>query len=132
MKLTRLQFILAGFLFWCGFFVLPVFSQIQTKDFEVVSNPATVGGTVSTEGKAAANISIGVTKASANWNDKPEATTKPDTDGKFLLENLPAGSYYLRPEVPGFVFPDEKDARDFGQEGKQVVLAAGSVLIVCC
>ena len=123
----RLRFIFAGFII-CGFSAFSGFSQTETKTPEFVTNPATVSGKVSVEGKAAANVSIGISKASANWNDKPQATAKTDADGNFLLENLPAGSYYLRAEIPGFVFPNEKDAGRFGYEGKQIVLEAGENL----
>ncbi|MEO8074526.1 MAG: carboxypeptidase regulatory-like domain-containing protein, partial [Acidobacteriota bacterium] len=125
MKLIQLRVVFAGFVI-CGFFVLQAFSQ--TNITESVTNPATVSGKIFVEGKAAANISIGIIKASAGWNDKPQATAKTDTDGKFSLENLPAGSYYLRPEIPGYVFPNEKDTESFGYEGKQIVLEAGENL----
>lgn len=127
MKSFRLRFIFAGFIIY-GLSLSPIFSQSETKTPEFVTNPATVSGTVSVEGKAAANVLIGISKASASWNDKPQATTKTDADGKFLLENLPAGSYYLRAEVPGFVFPNDKDTQSFGYEGKQIVLEAGENL----
>ncbi len=127
MKLIRLRFFSAGFLIY-GLSAFSGFSQTETKTPEFVTNPATVSGKVSVEGKAAANVSIGISKASANWNDKPQATAQTDADGNFLLENLPAGSYYLRAEIPGFVFPNEKDAGRFGYEGIQIVLEAGENL----
>lgn len=127
MKLIQLRFIFAGFIIF-GFSVSPSFSQTDTKTVEFVTNPAKVSGKVTVEGKAAANISIGITKASADRNDKPQTTAKTDADGKFSLENLPSGSYYLRPEIPGFVFPNEKDTKSFGYEGKQIVLEAGENL----
>ncbi len=128
MELTRLRFIFAGFIIIYGLSAFSGFAQTETKTPEFVTNPATVGGKISVEGKAAVNVSIGISKASASWNDKPQATAKTDADGKFLLGNLPAGSYYLRPEIPGFVFPNEKDTKSFGYEGKQIVLEAGENL----
>lgn len=127
MKLIQLRFIFAGFIIF-GFSVSPSFSQTDTKTVEFVTNPAKVSGKVTVEGKAAANISIGITKASADRNDKPQTTAKTDADGKFSLENFPSGSYYLRPEIPGFVFPNEKDTKSFSYEGKQIVLEAGENL----
>ncbi|MEP7039282.1 MAG: hypothetical protein ABI891_13185, partial [Acidobacteriota bacterium] len=62
MKLIQLRVVFAGFVI-CGFFVLQAFSQ--TNITESVTNPATVSGKIFVEGKAAANISIGIIKASA-------------------------------------------------------------------
>ncbi len=127
MKLIRLRFIFAGLIAF-GFSVSPIFSQTNAKTVEFVTNPATVSGKVTVEGKVAANVSIGIVKVSASLNDKPQATAKTDAEGKFSLENLPAGSYFLRPEIPGFVFPNEKDTKSFGYQGKPIVLEAGENL----
>jgi hypothetical protein len=127
MKTIRLQITFGAIavLFTC-FFVLQIFSQTKETDF--VTNPATVSGKILIEGKAAANVSIGIIKASADWDDKPQATAKSDEEGKYLLENLPAGSYYLRPESAGFIFAEKTDVKNFRGEGKAVVLEAGEKL----
>lgn len=127
MKSIQLQFIFAGFVIG-GLLIPQALAQTDTQSSEFVTNPATVSGKISVEGKAAANVAIGITKASAARDDKPQATAKTDADGKFSLGNLPAGSYYLRPDIPGFIFPNEKDTKSFRYEGKQIVLEAGENL----
>ncbi len=97
----------------------------QTPETNVVVDPATVSGKVSVEGKAAANVLVAIVKASARYNEKPQATARTDADGKFSLEQIPAGSYYLQPEIPGFVFADDDDGKSFGYNGKFVILEAG-------
>ncbi len=123
MKSIQIQSFLTGIIV-CLFYFSTVFAQTDVKTPEIVINPATVSGTITVEGKSVANVSIGIFRASDSGN-KPQTTAKTDADGKFTLENLPAGSYYLRPEIPGFVFPNEKDTKSFGYEGKQIVLEAG-------
>lgn len=78
-------------------------SKILTKQ----NNSAVVSGRVSAEGKAVANISIALFKAVADWNAKPIKTAKTNADGEFLIENVPAGSYFLYPEVPAFILENE-------------------------
>ncbi len=127
MKFIRFTFRFVGLLILIsGFLVSPTFSQ--TKETEFITNQATVSGKISIEGKPAANVAIGIIKASADWDDKPQATAKTDADGKFLLENLPAGSYYLRPEVAGFIYAGANDDESFRGEGKAVILEAGEKL----
>ena len=124
MKSTQLKYlfvILSGI-----FFVSSNFAQ--TPETNVVVDPATVSGKVSVEGKAAANVLIAIVKASARYNEKPQATARTDADGKFSLEAIPAGSYHLRPEIPGFVFGEESDGKSFSYGGKALILEAGENL----
>lgn len=100
----------------------------QTPETKIVVDPATVSGKVSVEGRAAANVLIAIVKANARWNEKPQATAKTDADGKFALLDIPAGSYYLRPEIPGFVFGEEDDGKSFGHDGKKLILEAGETV----
>jgi hypothetical protein len=74
-------------------------SQLSTTTALLTGASGAIMGTITdTQGAAVANATVKATQASSSVTY--EATT--DAEGRFILRNLPAGSYTVRFESPGF------------------------------
>ena len=91
--------------------ILVIFSAVVFARAQAVQTKepsATITGKVTIKGKAAAGIFVGLQRQGASTPRQLtgfRATT--DSDGKYRIENVPAGSYVIIPVAPAYL-PDQQ------------------------
>ena len=90
-------------------------AQSQTR----TPRKGSIAGKVTLKGKAAPGVTIGLRPT--NFSPfEPVIRTTTDLEGKYLLNDIPAGNYQVIPTAPGFVMSGDNNAR-----GQVVVLGEG-------
>ena len=99
--------------------VFPARAQSQTKP-EKKSPVGSVAGKVTIKGKAAPGIVVGLRTSNPGSPFEPSFRGTTDQEGKYRINDLPAGSYQAAPVAPAFVIGDVNNPR-----GQMIVLGEG-------
>ena len=91
-------------------------AQSQTK----TPKKGSVAGKVTLKSKPAPGIAVGLRTSQPTGPFEPSFMAKTDEEGKYRLNDIPAGSYQVAPAAPAFVFSDINNSR-----GQTVVLGEG-------
>ncbi len=80
---------------------------------------ATISGKVTSKGKPAAGVVVGLRLSEPNQFDSTFKATS-DQEGKYRITNVPRGSYYVAPVAPAFVISDVNKS-----SGQSLVITEG-------
>ncbi len=97
-------------------------SSAQTAPDES-KEPASIAGRVTRGGRPAADAEVVLLVTEWSPQRKPTAKAKTDEEGRYRMEGVPPGRYYLSAVSPGYVLADSP-LRD-SMQGKVVNVMAG-------
>jgi 5-hydroxyisourate hydrolase-like protein (transthyretin family) len=89
---------------------------------------AVAGRVAMGDGKPAANVAVALSPADQNLDRKPVGRASTDGEGRYRIQNVPAGRYRLMTLAPTFVSPEERAGNSFFSSGKIVTVGAGETV----
>src|SRR2546421_8682597 len=78
----------------CALAAVSVRAQTTAKETKEAS---TIAGRVTADGHGVAGVLVTLMPTQLTTDRKPAAKAKSDADGRYLLTDVPPGSYYLNP-----------------------------------
>src|ERR1044071_2818672 len=85
-----------------------------------------ISGRITVDGSPAANTAVILMQSERDpYTNQPVARSMTDAEGKFQLNHVPAGRFYIRPLAPAFV---PEGSSIFNQQGRLITVANGEAI----